>query len=389
MADLQTFRQETRAWLEENCPASMRLTATFDQTFMGGKNPVFLSDDQKIWFERMRDKGWTAPMWPKQYGGGGLSKDEGKILTQEMKRLNCRTPLWSFGLAMLGPALLKFGSEEQKQKYLTEITRGEIWWCQGYSEPGAGSDLAGLQTKAVDNGDHFLVSGQKVWTSYADKADMIFCLVRTNPDVPKHHGISFVLIDMKEKGISTRLIQLISGKSAFCETFFDNVKVPKENLVGTLNGGWSIAKYLLTHERSMIGNLPPLPKSLKDTAIDEIGLENGVLADSVLRTDIAQWLIDSAAFNLTMERAVDEAKAGSPPGAKSSFFKYYGSELNKTRYELLLAAGGYDTLTWGEKYNDGRLARDMCRTKANSIEGGTSEVQLNIISKRIIGLPSK
>ena len=389
MADLQTFRQETRTWLEENCPASMQVTATFDQTFMGGKKPVYKSEDQKLWFERMRDKGWTAPMWPTEYGGGGLNKDEGKVLKKEMAKLNCRVPLWSFGLAMLGPALLKFGDEEQKAKYLTEITRGEVWWCQGYSEPGAGSDLAGLQTKAVDNGDHFLVSGQKVWTSYADKADMIFCLVRTNTEVPKHHGISFMLIDMKEKGISTSLIQLISGKSAFCETFFDNVKAPKANLVGTLNGGWSIAKYLLTHERSMIGTLPPLPKSLKDTAIDEIGLENGKLADSVLRTGIAQWLIDSAAFNLTMERAVDEAKAGSPPGAKSSFYKYYGSELNKTRYELLLAAGGYDTLNWGVEYDDGRLARDMCRTKANSIEGGTSEVQLNIISKRIIGLPSK
>ncbi len=389
MADLQTFRQETRTWLEENCPASMQVTATFDQTFMGGKKPVYKSEDQKLWFERMRDKGWTAPMWPTEYGGGGLNKDEGKVLKKEMAKLNCRVPLWSFGLAMLGPALLKFGDEEQKAKYLTEITRGEVWWCQGYSEPGAGSDLAGLQTKAVDNGDHFLVSGQKVWTSYADKADMIFCLVRTNTEVPKHHGISFMLIDMKEKGISTSLIQLISGKSAFCETFFDNVKAPKTNLVGTLNGGWSIAKYLLTHERSMIGTLPPLPKSLKDTAIDEIGLENGKLADSVLRTGIAQWLIDSAAFNLTMERAVDEAKAGSPPGAKSSFYKYYGSELNKTRYELLLAAGGYDTLNWGVEYDDGRLARDMCRTKANSIEGGTSEVQLNIISKRIIGLPSK
>jgi alkylation response protein AidB-like acyl-CoA dehydrogenase len=389
MADLQTFREETRAWLEENCPQSMRVTVPFDKIFMGGKNPYFISEDQKIWFERMRDKGWTAPAWPTEYGGGGLSKEEDKILKQEMARLNCRIPLWSFGLAMLGPALLAFGSDEQKVKYLTEITRGEVWWCQGYSEPGAGSDLAGLQAKAEDAGDHFLVSGQKVWTSYADKADMIFCLVRTNADVPKHHGISFVLIDMKSEGVSTNLIKLISGKSAFCETFFDNVKVPKENLVGTLNGGWSIAKYLLTHERSMIGNLPKLTKSLQDTAIDEIGLEDGKLADPVLRTDIAQWLVNAAAFNLTMERAADEAKAGSPPGAKSSFFKYYGSELNKTRYELLLAAAGYDGLNWGEKYDDGLIARDMCRTKANSIEGGTSEVQLNIISKNIIGLPSK
>ena len=389
MTDLQTFRQETRSWLEENCPASMRVTVSFDKTFMGGKQPHYLSEDQKAWFERMRDKGWTAPQWPKAYGGGGLSKDEAKILKQEMARINARTPLWSFGLAMLGPALLKFGSEEQKQQYLTEITNGQIWWCQGYSEPGAGSDLAGLQTRAEDKGDHFLVSGQKVWTSYADKADMIFCLVRTNVEVPKHHGISFLLIDMKSEGVSTRPIKLISGKSAFCETFFDNVKVPKENLVGPLNGGWTIAKYLLTHERSMIGALPKMPKPIQSMAIESFGLENGKLADPNIRKDVAQWMVDAAVFQLTMERAVDEAKAGSPPGAKSSFFKYYGSELNKRRYELLLEIGGYDGLTWGENYDDGRLARDMCRTKANSIEGGTSEVQLNIISKRIIGLPSK
>lgn len=389
MADLQKFQQETRTWLEENCPKSMRTTVGLGSIFMGGKNPNYTSEDQKIWFERMRDKGWTAPTWPVEYGGGGLSKDEAKILKKEMARLNCRIPLWSFGLAMLGPALLQFGTAEQKAKYLTEITRGEVWWCQGYSEPGAGSDLAGLQTRAEDIGDYFAVSGQKVWTSYADKADMIFCLVRTNFDVPKHHGISFLLMDMKAEGVSTRPIKLISGQSAFCETFFDNAKAPKENLVGELNGGWTIAKYLLTHERSMIGELPKLPKSLLETAIDEIGLENGMLADTVLRSDITQWMIDSAAFGLTMERAVDEAKAGSPPGAKSSFYKYYGSELNKTRYELLLTAGGFDALTWGDTHEAGRTARDMCRTKANSIEGGTSEVQLNILSKRVLGLPSK
>ncbi|MEM7514352.1 MAG: acyl-CoA dehydrogenase family protein [Bacteroidota bacterium] len=389
MVDTKTFRQETRSWLEENCPESMRVNVGFEDIFMGGKTPEYKSEDQKVWFEKMRDKGWTAPQWPKEYGGGGLSKDEYRILRQEMAKINCRPPMWSFGLAMLGPALLKFGNDEQKAQYLTEITQGDVWWCQGYSEPGAGSDLASLQTRAEDKGDHFLVSGQKVWTSYADKADMIFCLVRTNPDVPKQHGISFLLIDMKAEGVSTAPIKLISGKSAFCETFFDNVKVPKENLVGGLNAGWTIAKYLLTHERSSIGTLPQLPKSLLEVALDEVGLENGELDDMVLRNGIAQFLIDATAFNMTLERGADEAKAGSPPGAKSSFYKYYGSELNKRRFELLLSAQGFDGLSWGDEYKEGKLARDMCRTKANSIEGGTSEVQLNIISKRIIGLPSK
>ena len=308
-----------------------------------------------------------------------------------MSRLNCRIPLFSFGISMLGPALLKFGNEGQKMKLLNDISAGKVWWCQGYSEPGAGSDLAGLQTSAIDVGDYYLVNGQKVWTSYADKADMIFCLVRTDPDAPKHSGISFLLIDMASEGVSTRPIKLISGKSPFCETFFDNVKVPKENLVGQLNQGWTIAKYLLTHERSMIGGVGETSQreSLAQVAIEKIGLENGKLADSILRVEVAKWMINAASFKWTVERILDEAKAGQQIGAKSSFFKYYATELNKDKYELLLELGGYDALNWGETYEEGRLARDMCRTKANSIEGGTSEIQLNIIAKRILGLPGK
>lgn len=388
--DLETFRAETRAWLEENCPASLRQTPkSLEEVYWGGRNPQFKSDDQKKWFERMRDQGWTAPMWPKAYGGGGLSKEANKILLEEMSRLNCQTPLFSFGISMLGPALLKFGNETQKTEHLTKITRGEIWWCQGYSEPGAGSDLAGLQTRAEDMGDHYLVNGQKVWTSYAERADMIFCLVRTNPDAKKHTGISFLLIDMESEGVSTRPIKLISGKSVFCETFFDNVKVPKENLVGELNAGWNIAKYLLTHERSMIGGIGDVrqEKPLHQRAIDAVGLENGQLADPVLRADIARWMIDQEGLMWTIERTTDESKAGQPIGAKSSFFKYYYTEQNKAKYELLMALEGLDALAWGEEYNEGKLARDFCRTKGNSIEGGTSEIQLNIISKRILGLP--
>lgn len=389
--DLETFRADTRAWLEENCPPSQREPAPkgWDQLFAGGRNPKFHSEDQKIWFERMRDKGWTAPGWPTQYGGGGLTPQQVKVLREEMNKLNCRTPLWSFGLMMLGPALLHFGSEEQKAKYIPEIINGEIWWCQGYSEPGSGSDLASLQTSAEDMGDHYLVNGQKVWTSYADKSDMIFCLVRTDKDAPKHKGISFLLIDMNTPGVSVRPIKLISGKSPFCETFFENVKVPKENIVGNVNEGWTIAKNLLTHERSGISNAFKEGQKLHDYAIEKMGLEDGQLPDPYLRTQVAKWSIDWIAFKSSLGKIMDEAKAGQQPGAKSSYMKYYGSELNKRRSELMLSTGGTDALNWGEDYLDGKVARDMCRTKANSIEGGTSEVQLNIIAKRVLGLPTK
>lgn len=387
--DLEVFRAETRSWLEANCPESIRQTPkSLEDVFWGGRNPTYKSEDQKLWFERMRDKGWTTPMWPKEYGGGGLSKQQNKILLEEMTRLNCQTPLFSFGISMLGPALLKFGNEAQKKEHLTAISRGEVWWCQGYSEPGAGSDLAGLQTRAEDMGNHYLVNGQKVWTSYAENADMIFCLVRTNPDAKKHTGISFLLIDMESEGVSTRPIKLISGKSVFCETFFDNVKVPKENLVGELNAGWNIAKYLLTHERSMIGGIGDVrnEKPLFQLAIDAVGLDNGKLDDPVLRADIARWMIDQEGLMWTIERTTDEAKAGQPIGAKSSFFKYYYTEQNKLKYELLMALNGSEAMAWGDVYDEGKLARDFCRTKGNSIEGGTSEIQLNIISKHILGL---
>jgi alkylation response protein AidB-like acyl-CoA dehydrogenase len=248
MSELETFRAETRAWLEENCPASIRTPMPEREMPWGGRNASYPNPDTKVWMDNMASKGWTAPTWPAEYGGGGLSKEENKILQEELARIKARPALTSFGLWMLGPALLEFASEEQKKKYIGEIVRGEIRWCQGYSEPGAGSDLAGLQTKAEDKGDHYLVNGQKVWTSYADQCDWIFCLVRTDNSV-KHDGISFLLIDMDDAGVEARPIKLISGSSPFCETFLTDVKVPKENLVGELNKGWTIAKRLLEHER--------------------------------------------------------------------------------------------------------------------------------------------
>jgi acyl-CoA dehydrogenase len=390
MIDLDSFRTETRAWLAANCPPSMRLPLEDDEDrCWGGRNWTFKSDDQKRWLERMAERGWTAPTWPKEYSGGGLSRDEAKVLREEMRAINARSPLDSFGIWMLGPALLKYGSEEQKKKYLPEITHGEIRWCQGYSEPNSGSDLASLQTRAEDKGDHFLVNGQKVWTSYADKADWIFCLVRTNPAAKKHEGISFILFDMQSPGVSTRPIVLISGKSPFCETFFDDVRVPKENLVGELNKGWDVAKYLLTHEREMISGIGlSAGRPIGHVAADTVGAENGTLADPLLRGQIAAFDIDAAAFQLALERVGDLAKAKQAHPAMSSMLKYYGAELNKRRHELLMSAGGSDALEWeGERSRGGDRARSWLRTKANSIEGGTSEVQLNIIAKRLLDLP--
>ena len=391
MENLENFRKETRAWLEANCPPEMRrATQSEEDTCWGGRHWKFQSDAQRQWLERMAAKGWTVPEWPREYGGGGLSRDEAKILRQEMRALNCRSPLDSFGIWMLGPALLKYGNEEQKRDHLPKIARGEIRWCQGYSEPGSGSDLASLQTRAEDKGDQFLVNGSKIWTSYADKADWIFCLVRTDPNAPKHEGISFLLFDMESAGVSTKPIILISGSSPFCQTFFDDVLVPKANLVGKLNKGWDIAKYLLTHERDMIGGMGTTSenRSLGQIAADSVGTDNGMLADTALRSQIAAFEIDALAFRLTMDRAGDMAKAGQAHPAVSSLLKYYGTELNKRRMELVMSAGGTEALEWeGERSREGRNARAWLRSKANSIEGGTSEVQLNIIAKRILGLP--
>jgi acyl-CoA dehydrogenase len=389
--DLDAFRAATRAWLEANCPESMRKPAEVESDrFWGGRKPTFASEDQKVWFERCRDKNWTIPYWPKEYGGGGLSKEENKILQEEMKRLGCRPPLSSFGITMLGPVLLKYGTEEQKRKLIPEICRGETRWCQGYSEPGAGSDLAGLRMKAESDGDYYVLNGQKTWTSYADKADRIFCLVRTDPKA-KHRGISFLLVDMDNPGVSTRPIELISGSSAFCETFFDNVRVPKSNLVGNENEGWTIAKYLLTHERTCISAFGESTdkRTLGQIAMEQVGLEDGKLADPVLRQEVARVEMNLWAFALTLERAGDELKAGQGLGDLSSLFKYYGTELNKDRYELLISLAGSQGLAWeGEAFDDGWLARTWLRTKGNSIEGGTSEIMLNVLAKRVLDLPT-
>ena len=398
---LSAFRTEVRSWLETNCPKSMRLPAVQDEVVWGWRNFQFKNPDSKIWLERMADKGWTCPTWPEEFGGGGLSKEESIVLSQELSRINARPALTSFGISMLGPVLLESASYEQKLEHIPKIVRGEIRWCQGYSEPGSGSDLASLATRALVDGDDYLINGSKVWTSYADKADWIFCLVRTDVECPKHAGISFILFDMETSGVSTKPIQLISGSSPFCETFFDDVRVPAKNLVGGVNNGWAIAKRLLQHERTMISgfgladslNSDPdhasIMDKVEDAAMHYRG-DSGRLSDPVLRDEIAQFKIDSEAFALTSQRSLEESKKGQGPTATSSMLKNYGCELNKRRYELLLQALGSCALGWegsGFKSEELKVTREWLRSKANSIEGGTSEVQLNVIAKRVLGLP--
>ena len=391
MSDLQAFRHETRDWLEQNCPVSMRQpTSGGDDACWGGRNYQFASEDQQLWMERMAAKGWTAPDWPTEYGGGGLDKGQHKVLKEELAMINARSPLDSFGIWMIGPALLKFGSEALKQQHLPPIVRGEIRWCQGYSEPGAGSDLAGLQSKGEDMGDHFIANGQKVWTSYGDKADWMFCLLRTDTEAKKQMGISLVLFDMETPGVTPKPIKLISGSSPFCETFLDDVRVEKDQVVGDINHGWTIAKYLLTHEREMIGGMGMAEvggESLGQHASQVLGLEQGRMNNPILRAEVAAWEIDGACFALTAERVTDEVKSGQGVGATSAMLKYFGTELNKRRFETLLKINGSDGMVWnGEASNDGWLPRTWLRTKGNSIEGGTSEVQLNVIAKNILGL---
>ena len=397
-ADLDAFRTEARAWLEENFPASLRKDPELISAVEQGAAEA--SGDVALWKQRMGEKGWGVPTWPTQYGGGGLSRPEARVLAEEMNRIGARNPIGGMGVIMFGPTLLEYGNEEQKKRHIPPIVRGELRWCQGFSEPGAGSDLAGLQTKAEDKGDHYLVNGQKIWTSGAHLADWCFCLVRTDT-TKKHEGISFLLIDMKTPGVEPRPILLINGTTPFCETFFTDVKVPKENLVGPLNGGWTIAKRLLQHERQGIsgaGQLTPGAQAgavpgppLAELARTYIGLsDDGRLADTDLRRRITEHLMEAQAFQLTGMRAAAETRSNSGPSAVSSVLKNVGSQVRQMRAELTVEVLGHQGLGWsGDAFAADELGatRAWLRGKSGTIAGGSQEIQNNIISKRILGLP--
>ncbi len=397
--DLEAFRAEVKAWLEANYPAELRdpKVKSDPEAMWGGRAFAGSSDPQIVWMRKMAQQGWTAPTWPKEYGGGGLTSPQARVLDQELAAGRYHAPLASFGIWMLGPVLLEYATEAQKKEYLPKIINGEIRWCQGYSEPGAGSDLASLQTRCEDKGDHWLINGQKVWTSYADKADWCFCLVRTDT-TKKHEGISFVLIDMSKSGVETRPIQLISGESPFCETFFTDVSLPKDALVGKVNGGWEIAKRLLQYERQNIsggfgggggaggaaGDLGSIAKTY--AGVDEAGR----MADHDLRQRVTQNKMNFQALGQTIARTAAEARASNGPSAATSIIKYAAASFAQERSELMVEAMGHQGLGWqGDGYEPGELlaVRGWLRSKGNSIEGGTSEININVVSKRVLGLP--
>jgi alkylation response protein AidB-like acyl-CoA dehydrogenase len=389
--DLEAFRLEVRDWLKQNFPQS--LIGRSDLAALESPAPV--EGDYKLWKERMADRGWGVPTWPAAYGGGGLSSEQAKILRQEMAAIGAWNPIVGMGIMMFGPTLLEYGTEAQKAQHIPPIARGELRWCQGYSEPGAGSDLASLQTKAEDRGDSFLVNGQKIWTSGAQWADWCFCLVRTD-FTKKHEGISFLLIDMRTSGVETRPIKLISGFSPFCETFFTDVSVPKENLVGPLNGGWTVGKRLLQHERNSLsggssGTAGGDRKRLVQVSTDYIGLDSsGRLADADFRARLILNQMEAHAYALTLRRIADEGKSANGPSAVTSILKNVSAKLVTETAEMAIEAMGQRGLGWeGETYSEDELAavRSYLGVKAHAIAGGSTEIQNNIISKRILGLP--
>lgn len=393
MSSLETFRTQARAWLEANCPASLRGPAAAGELVWGGSRIEFDNEDQRLWFERMRDRNWFCPAWPEAYGGGGLAPEEVAVLEQELKRLRCRPPQINLGIWMLGPVLLEYGTEEQKQRLLTPMTRGEVRWCQGFSEPNAGSDLANIRTTARDQGDHFVVDGSKIWTSYGDQSDWMYALVRTDNSGSKQAGISLLVLDMHAEGVQARPIDLISGKSSFCEVFFDSVKVSKDNLIGPLNGGWTLAKKLLQHERSAMSKFGEfsLPTHFDLMAIlrDYLPVAKTV-SEVVLEARAQACALDEQAYNLTVQRMGEAARAGQDVGGIASIMKLVHTEQEKTKFEILVDAMGHRALGWdGDEFSSQELAisKAWLLSYTQTIAGGSSEVQLNVIAKRVLQLP--
>ena len=392
MSDLKNFRETTRAWLEENCPPGARGPGEVSN----GSTKIVIEDaDTRLWLERMVEKGWTVPSWPKAYGGGSLSTEKYVILLEEMKRISARPALSGFGTSMLGPTLLEFGTAEQKLRHLPRIAQADVEWCQGYSEPGAGSDLASLQTRAVLDGDNYVINGSKIWTSGAHNADWMFILVRTNPDAPKHEGISFMLLPMNQPGVEVTPIKLISGNSPFNETFFAHALAAREDLVGELNRGWTVGKRLLQHERSgmeslLQGGTSEGKSKLSSIAKDYIGEADGKIADSAMRDQVLQYEMTQRSLNLTKRRVIQESADGATPGPATSIFKVMSTDQEKIYSDLATSLRGSQGFGWeGDAFTDTELEdmRVLLSSRAASIYSGSNEIQRNIIAKRVLGLP--
>jgi alkylation response protein AidB-like acyl-CoA dehydrogenase len=384
VASIEEFKQEVCSWIEDTLPAELRV----------GNRKDLPKESLGKWIQALVGRGWITPQWPTEYGGGGLDRKHAAVLMSELKAV--RAPIiGSFGTSMLGPTLLEFGTEEQKQEFLPPISRHEIKWCQGYSEPGAGSDLASLQTRAVKEGDEYVITGQKIWTTGADKADWIFCLVRTDPDAAKHDGISFILFPMHQPGVEVSPLTLIDGSADFSQVFFDGARAKAKNVVGPVNGGWTVAKRLLQHERSTDGGSEGgLSGAQKETLVDvvkrEVGLKNGVLADPAIRQRLAAQELEARALSLTMRRAGEEARASQTVRDIGSLGKYRWANMVKSEQDIAMLALGTQGLGWdGPGFEDTQLERTRAwlTTRADSIWGGTNEVQLNVIAKRVLQIP--
>ncbi len=393
MSTIEQFRHDTRTWLEANCPQSMRTAMGECDVVWGASAPQFPNDDARLWFERMRDQRWFCPDWPQAYGGAGLDAEQVAVLESEMRRLKCRPPQINLGIWMLGPVLLAYGSEEQKLSLLPPMARGEVRWCQGFSEPNAGSDLASLKMAARDAGDHFVVDGSKIWTSYGDKSDWMYALVRTDPRAPKHEGISLIVLDMRSPGVKAVPIDLISGKSAFCQVFFDAVKVPKSQLIGPLNGGWSLGKYLLQHERKAMSKFGEfsLPSHFDLLALLREYLPSpSSQGELALKARAVACAMDEHAYGLTVQRMAEEGRSGDDISGLMAIMKLLHTEQERDKFEVLLDAMGGHALGWqavGCSERELAVTRAWLNSYALTISGGASEVQLNVIAKRVLGLP--
>jgi alkylation response protein AidB-like acyl-CoA dehydrogenase len=388
--ELEGFRAEAAAWLKANFPASLKGKAGL----ANGEGTGPSDADFQAWKTAIGEKGWATPTWPVEYGGGGLSVAQARVLGQEMAKVGAFNPLtFGMGITMIGPTILDYGTEEQKKTHIPPIVKGEVRWCVGYSEPNAGSDLASLQTRCEDKGDHFEINGSKIWTSGAQYSDWCGCLVRTDFSAKKHEGISFILLDMHQKGVETRPIALIAGDSPFCETFFTDAVAPKDALLGQLNQGWTVGKRLLQHERaSQTGAaFGGRQVALQDVAKKYVELDDaGRIADPDLRTRLTRHLMDSRVHNLTLARAMAEAKNSNSPGNAASVLKNSATQVAQTRAELTLEIMGGQGLGWsGAEFAPEEIeaVRGWLFGKAMSIYGGSAEIQNNIISKRILGLP--
>jgi alkylation response protein AidB-like acyl-CoA dehydrogenase len=372
------FRKDVRTWLEANLPVALR-----------GRTTRPPPAELMPWYRTLSEKGWVAPHWPKQYGGMGATLNEQIIMTEELARIGA-PQLPAQGLNHIGPLLIEFANEAQKAKHLPPIVAGTVIWAQGYSEPGAGSDLASLSTRATLEGDHFVVRGQKIWTTWGHHSDWMFALVRTDPQAqPRHAGISFLLIDLHSPGIRIRPIKTIAGDDEFSEVFFDDVIVPTENLVGKLNDGWRLANALLGHERLGTSN-PQYPLMALDR-IKTMARASGVMSDPAFQDRLAAASINVTALSALFSHAVELANQKRSPGPESSIIKIFGSELLQSLNELLLEASGGHAVAVdpiATQFGDVDVSASYFQSRRVTIYGGSSEIQRNVVARRVLNLPS-